>query len=91
MFCSTFSRTLWHLPTAGGRKRCRAANERALEILMPDFMLEQLLEESGGEIRLKEWSRLFKVSQTMLACRLGIPGYFYEEYEEFPIGNLERF
>jgi predicted transcriptional regulator len=48
---------------------------------MPDFMLDQLLEESGGEIRLKEWSRLFKVSQPMLAWRLGIPGYFYEEYE----------
>jgi Zn-dependent peptidase ImmA (M78 family) len=62
-------------------KTCRAANELALEILMPDFMLEQLLEESGGEIRLKEWSRLFKVSQPMLAWRLGIPGYFYEEYE----------
>tara|TARA_R100001244_G_scaffold89301_2_gene67930 strand:+ start:215 stop:394 length:180 start_codon:yes stop_codon:yes gene_type:complete len=57
----------------------REANELALEILMPDFMLDQLLEESGGKIHLKEWARKFKVSQTMLAWRLGIPGYWRDE------------
>ena len=57
----------------------REANERALEILMPDWALYELLEESGGEIRLKEWARQFKVSQTMLAWRLGLPGYWGDE------------
>ena len=57
----------------------REANELALEILIPGRALEELLEESGGKIHLKKWAGKFKVSQTMVAWRLGLPCYWGDE------------
>jgi hypothetical protein len=57
-------------------KHKRKDLELAMEILIPDLVLGQLLKESNGKIYLEKWARRMKLSQTMLAWRLGIPGYF---------------